>query len=125
MIKRLIAAALVVVGTNAWTYAYTRHHTTDTLLTEIESMAWEFLEDQSGPTTVALGTSGFSTTTSDSPRDISYGYYETNLNTVTTYQVIHQASSASVNVNGFGVPHTLNSPDPETFCIVHITRFPT
>ena len=46
MIKRLIAAALVVVGTNAWTYAYTRHHTTDTLLTEIESMAWEFLEDQ-------------------------------------------------------------------------------
>ena len=45
MIKRLIAAALVVVGTNAWTYAYTRHHITDTLLTEIESITWDFLED--------------------------------------------------------------------------------
>ena len=86
---------------------------------------WHFLEDTSGPTIVGLGTSTYSLQSSDSPRCISQGYYEADITTSKTYEIYIQTTTTSANTNGRGVPHTLNSPDPETFLYVYITRYPT
>lgn len=86
---------------------------------------WHFLENTSGPTIVGLGTSTYSATATDATRCISNGYYEDDITTSITYEIYFQAETNSVNVNGKGVAHTLNSPDPETYCYVYITRYPT
>ena len=86
---------------------------------------WHFLEDTSGPTIVGLGTSTYSNRNNDTARCISQGYYEIDITTSRTFEVYIQVSNNSNNINGRGVPHTLNNPDPETYLYVYITRYPT
>lgn len=85
----------------------------------------EFLEDQSGPTIVSDGMNSYSVNASLTSSNSTLGYYEVDITTSKTYEIVHIASNNSFNTNGMGVTHSLNTPDPETYCTVYITRFPT